>query len=247
MVSLSLEEVKQATGIDELEVNAIGQIRFHRGLTLSVKKRHLKQTNAVYRRKDIGWRFLIGNMINDLRLPYGQKRGYCLDAFGEQAGKTNYGYANTAAHWNDERQDYNIPWSLFKDAGLLTSELKKDLVKRFTAKEWNLDKCRKFCRDWKEENLPRNSQGISSDGKIGQKQRNSLLPIPTPNNREFLEVMRAVRYAPTIKDAIALRNAADLRLVELEAAECEDAAAEVEEVEEEEDDFADSSYWDAQG
>jgi len=242
---LTLDEARCALGVSDLDADDTGRIGFKRGLSITARKRELKIAFRVYRRNDVALRFILGNMVNDLFLPQRQKKAYCIQAYGDQAGFTIYSYCLTAAQWQGIGQHRILPWSLYKDAGLLPDDLKECVSSKFISKEWSLSKCREFCANWKVENPRFSSPGTGNDLKTGQKSSSLLVSLPI-NNRELLQAQKTVRYAPTRQDAIEFRRLAEQRVmdfedqVELEAAECE-------EVEEEEDDFADSSYWDAQG
>ena len=220
MKSLTVDEVRAATGIDAVETNELGQLRFAASFPANQRKVCLRLTHAAYKRKDIGWRLMLGNMVNDLRLPYGDKRQFCINEYGDQGGQTLYGYANTAAHWNDERQDHKLPWTLYKEAGLLTSDEKHKVICHFVSREWDLDKCCEYCREWKAEHKPRNSAGISS----APEQRNSAILSTTSNSREFLDIEKAVRYASTRADAIAYRDAAAQRVMDFDQDDIDDFA-----------------------
>lgn len=193
-MSITLEEVQSATGIEDLIVDDNGRVRLDPLLSLSDKKRAIKIAHSVYRRKDLAYRFLLGNMVNDLRLPAGQKRKYCMRAFGDQGGLTVYVYAWVAGYWQDNTQEYDWPWSFYKEAASLPIEEQNKLIERHRARHLSFESCQSYCREWKAKNLQSYSTGITSDLKTDENQNNSTLVILSTNNVELLDA--GLEYDP---------------------------------------------------
>lgn len=213
---LTLEQARAAAGTQALQPDSKGRIRFAPNMTLTDRKRALKAAYRYYRRQETAWRFFLGNMVNDLRLPHGEKRGYCRKEFGEKTGLTVYGYAWAAGHWQDLTQEYDWTWGFYKEAARLPADLKQTLMDRHKVGCLDLDQCTEFCRKWKAENPLKNSAGITFDLKNDQKTNHSTLPLHSITNVEFAALLAGNRHAATLADALALREAASQRVQELQ-------------------------------
>lgn len=222
---MTLEDMQRATGINALTVNDIGQIRFKSGLTLTDRKRFLKQAVTVYKKHDRTWRFFLGDMINDLRLPYGQKKAYCRTAFGEHQGITFYGFSLTSAHWDEDSREYEVSWSLYKESGPMPEEQRLSIIRKVERREIKPEQALVECQDWKRENMPCGSSGADSDLKTGQKPSLSGSTLTTDNTITLEPMLQAVHCLATLQHVAALQMTLDARREELQ---------------EEEDDFADS-------
>lgn len=228
MSVFTIEEARATTGVEALEVNDRGQIRFRPGLSITIKKRHLKTAYRVYKKHETFWRFLLGDMVNDLCLPYGQKLAYCKDAFGEHAGLTIYGYSLTAACWNESRREWKMPWSLYKESRNLPDVVKCALAADYESNAWNLSRCLEFVANWKLENKARIATGNSSEIKTGQNPSKTIatkdaLSTNTMANPEAL--IQAVQCIDTEAGLNALQRAIDARRLEIVESE-EDGFAE---------------------
>jgi hypothetical protein len=222
---ISLDEVRAATGIDAFTLDKDGRVRLPVDMSISDKKRALKTSYRVYRSKDTAWRFMLGNIVNDLRLPYGEKKFYCLSEFGEQMGRTVYGYARTAGHWIDVTQEYNWPWSFYKYACCLPEDLKWHLIEQHKNRLLDIRTCEAFCQKWAEEEKARKSTGFSSEAPD---LRSSTLVSSSTKYVELSEVLKAVRHVASRRDALQIQNALQCRFAEFDIDD------------EEADDFADS-------
>lgn len=213
-MSISLEQVKLDTGVQSLEVNEIGQIRFKPDLSLVTMKKHLKSVYRAYKKQETSWRFLLGDMVNDLKLPYGIKKATCRELFGEQAGFTIYSYSLTAAQWDESRREWKMPWSLYKQSGSLPDHVKCALAASYEDGAWNLQKCFEFCTNWKLENAPKSSSGTGFDLKTGI-ETGSTLTTDSTKYVELPALLHTARYLPDLQAVDALQQALDCRRAEL--------------------------------
>lgn len=229
MSVFTVEEARATTGVEALEVNERGQIRFRPGLSMTMKKRHLKTAYRVYKKHETFWRFLLGDMVNDLCLPYGQKLAYCKDAFGEHAGLTIYGYSLTAACWNESRREWKMPWSLYKESRNLPDVVKCALAADYESNAWNLSRCLEFVANWKLENKARIASGNSSEIKTGQNIEKTIAmkdALSTNNMATSHTLIQAVHCIPTEAELDALQQALDVRRNELQEEETDRFAGE---------------------
>lgn len=220
MKTMTLEDVRRATGVEALEENEIGQIRFRAGLSLATKKRHLKSVYRAYRKAEVEWRWILGDMVNDLFLPYGQKKSFCRDAYGERQGNTLYGYSLTAAHWNDHSRDFEgIQWSLFKESGPMPIDVRLDVIARVKRRELTPDNALEFCAKYKRDHRPTGSTGADFEIKNAQKQAEltgSTPPISITTILEPAALIHAVQCINTPAGLNALQKAIDARRSELQ-------------------------------
>lgn len=209
---LSLEDVQRMTGIEALAVNSRGHIRFADGLTATVKRRYLKRTVAVYKKAEKEWRFLIGDMINDLFLPHGQKKAYCRNEFGEHQGITYYGYSLTAAHWNDYEREHEVYWSLFKESGPMPIQERLSIIQKVERRELKPDEALVECQEWKCLHNPTGSSGADIDLKTAQKPDSTgstLTQYNTTILEPLAEILQASASQPPIVTVNALQQALD--------------------------------------
>lgn len=207
---LSLEDVQRMTGIEALAVNSRGHIRLSSESSLREKKRALKMAIAFYRKQDKAWRFFLGDMVNDLRLPSSAKKAYCKEAFGEQSGITIYGYSLTAAYWNEDNRDSAAPWSLYKEAAqIVPKELRQSLLQQFVRKEKTLQQSFDVCREWKAVNMPRSSSGTGNEIKTEEKSPSSTLVLSNTNSVELQPIMSALQCVCTLEAVNAVQQALD--------------------------------------
>lgn len=215
-MSMTLEGFQQATGIQALQSNERGQVRFKPGLTLTDRKRFLRRAVAVYKKHDRTWRFFLGDMINDLRLPHGQKKSYCRSAFGEHQGITFYGFSLTAAHWDDWSREYEVSWSLYKESGPMPIAERLRVIQRVERRELKPEQALIECQDWKRVNMPRGSSGADFDLKTEQKPAPDGSTLTISNTTILEPALHAVHCFQTLQQVDALQAALDARRCELQ-------------------------------
>lgn len=219
---ITLEDVQRMTGIEALAVNSRGHIRFEEGLSLTIKKRYLKRTVAVYKKAEKEWRFIVGDMINDLCLPIGQKKAYCRDAFGDHQGITYYGYSLTAAHWNDWSRELDVSWSLFKESGPMPIDERLLIIARVERREIKPEQALIECQEWKRLHNPSGSTGADFEIKTEQKPDKTGSTLTISNTTILEPIFRALQCVRELADAVAIRDAAQSLVEALRALESEE-------------------------
>lgn len=220
-MSVTLEGFQQATGIQALQANERGQIRFKPGLTLTDRKRFLRRAVTVYKKHDRTWRFFLGDMINDLRLPHGQKKSYCRDQFGEHQGVTFYGFSLTAAHWDEDSREYEVSWSLYKESGPMPPAVRQSIINRVERRELKPEQALLECQEWKRENMPRGSSGADIEIKTEQKPDSAGSTLTISNTTILEPMLRALQCIRSLPDAVAIRDAAQSLVDSLDCEEDE--------------------------